>query len=117
MSKKVRRHRGVVVGFVEDLLPPDFHDWMDIPSWPETSSQIVCGLSPRRWGQLVRFTRTFQEHTVCKLLSEGHSARDISDALWPPVTPTRVRQIAATVFKHATAGPDPQRDMFPGGGL
>ena len=115
-TKKLRRHRGVVVGFVEDLLPPDFHDWMDIPNWPETSSPIVSGLSPHRWGQLVRWGRTGQEKVVCQLLSEGRTAVDIGGVLWPPLTPTRVRQIATTVFKRvvAGAGQDPQGDMFGG---
>lgn len=112
---RARRHRGVVVGPVEDLLPEDFHDWMDIPNWPETSSPIVCGLTPRRWGQLVRFTRTYQERGVCQLLSEGRNAAEIGEVLWPQVTATRVRQIATTVFKRVASGsPDPQGDMFGG---
>ena len=108
----MRKHRGAVVGFVEDLLPPGFYDWMEIPNWPETSSPTVCGLSPRRWGQLVRWGRTGQEKAVCQLLSEGRSAREIGAALRPPVTPTRVRQVATGVFKRVGAGPDPQGDMF-----
>ncbi len=116
--KKSRKHRGIVVGLVEDLLPSDFHDWMEIPNWPETSSPIVCGLGPARWAQLARFARTAQERGVCELLAEGRSAAAIGAVLWPPVTPTRVRQVATDVFKRVVRGAqDPQTDMFPGGDL
>lgn len=113
---RARRHRGVVVGFADDILPNNWADFLDIPNWPEAAADIVCGLSPRRWGQIVRWGRTGQEKVVCKFLSEGRTAREIGAVLCPPVTPTRVRQIATTVFKRAAGGapPDPQGDMFGG---
>ena len=115
-NAKVRKHRGCVVGFVADLLPPDFHDWLDIPNWPETSSMPVCGLGPARWGQLARFARTIQERAVCELLAEGHSAAEVGEALEPSLTATRIRQVAVGVYRRVV-GPDPRGDMFPGGGL
>lgn len=112
-----RRHRGIVIGFSEDLLPENFHDFMDLPAWPETSSTIVCGLTPRRWGQLARHARTIQERGVCELLAEGHSAAEVGEALEPPLTATRVRQIAVSVFKRVSAPRRLQGDMFPRGDL
>jgi hypothetical protein len=116
-TKKLRRHRGVVVGFVEDLLPPDFHDWMDIPNWPETAADTVCGLSPARWGQIARFARTVQARAICEMLAEGRSAAAVGEAFKPPLTATRVRQVATGVYLRVVGRPDPQGDMFPGGGL
>jgi hypothetical protein len=111
---KKRRHRGVVVGFVEDLLPPDFHDWMDIPNWPETSASIVCGLAPRRWGQIARWARSVQERVVCELLGEGHSAAEVGEVLRPRLTATRVRQVATCVYQRVVGPQDHQGDMFGG---
>ncbi len=112
----MRRHRGIVIGFSEDLLPENFHDFMDLPAWPETSSPIVCGLSPRRWGQLARHARAISERVVCEMLSEGHSAAEVGEVLEPPLTATRVRQIATGVYKRVV-GRGAQGDMFDGGDL
>ena len=113
-TKKLRRHCGVVVGVVEDLLPPDFHDWMDIPNWPETSASIVSGLTPWRWGQIARHARTVQERAICEMLAEGYSAAEAGEVLGPPLTATRVRQVATGVYQRVVGPQDPQGDMFGG---
>ena len=87
---------------------------MEIPHWPESAAEAVCGLSPRRWGQIARFARTVQERVVLDMLAEGCSAGETGEALDPPLTSTRVRQVATGVYQRVVAGPDPQGDMFGG---
>ena len=113
---RARAHCGVVIGFADDLLPENWRDFLDIPRWPEVSAGIVCGLTPRRWGQIARFARTIQERSVCELLAAGHSAAEVGEALEPSLTATRIRQVAVGVYQRVV-GPDPQGDMFPGGDL
>ncbi len=116
MQTKNHGHRGVVVGFVDDIFPENWADFLDIPNWPETSSMPVCGVGPARWWQLARHARTIQERVVCELLAEGHSAAEVGEAFKSPLTATRVRQVAVGVYQRVVR-PDPQGDMFPGGDL
>ena len=109
-----RRHRGVVIGFADDLLPENFHDFMEIPRWPEVAADTVCGLSPARWGQIARFARTVQERVVLDMLAEGRSAAEVGEAFKPPLTATRVRQVAVGVYQRVVGPQGPQRDMFGG---
>lgn len=113
-AQKLRRHRGVVIGFADDLLPENFHDFMEIPHWPEVAADIVCGLGPARWGQIARFARTVQERVVLDMLAEGRSAAEAGEVLGPPLTATRVRQVATGVYQRVVGPQDPQGDMFGG---
>ncbi len=116
MKSQSRKHRAIVVGFIDDLFPKNWNDFLDIPPWPETSSPLVSGLTPRRWGQLARHARTVKERAICEMLAEGHTAAGVGEALRPRLTATRVRQIATGVYRRVV-GPQSQTDMFFGGGL
>ena len=115
---RARRHRGVVVALVDDIFPENWADFLNIPPWPETAADIVCGLTPRRWGQLARFARTVQERAICEMLAEGRSAAEVGEALRRRLTATRIRQVATGVYQRVVGPQDHQGDMFPpGGGL
>lgn len=112
-KKKRRQHRGVVSGFIADLFPKGWEDWLDIPE-PTYTNEVIFGLTPLRWEQLADRARTIQERTVAQQLGEHSTVAEI--AMIMGLSQKRVEQIARGLFDRV-AKPQRQRqvDMFDGG--
>ena len=109
--KKPRRHRGATIGFIDDLLQPGWQDWMEVPSWPETTSTVIFGLTPLRWAQLADRARTIQERTVAQQLGEHSTIAEI--AMTMGLSQKRIEQIARGLFDRVAKPPKQhQTDMF-----
>lgn len=109
--KKPRRHRGATIGFIDDLLQPGWQDWMDVPSWPATTSTVIFGLTPLRWGQLADRAKTIQERDVAAALGDYSTVAQIAVAM--KLSPKRVEQIARGLFDRiAKRQAAHQVDMF-----
>jgi hypothetical protein len=111
-NKRPRRHRGSIIGFIDDIFPTGWADWLEVPAWPETTSTVIFGLTPLRWGQLADRARTIQERTVAQQLGEHSTIAEI--AMTMGLSQKRIEQIARGLFDRV-AKPPRQVDMFDGG--
>ncbi len=112
-KSKARRHRGVVAVFIDDVFPPGWADWLEVPAWPETMEDApLCGLGARRWRHLADYAKTLQEQQVARQLGEYSSVAEVAVAMGLSVK--RVQQIGRglldRVAKPRTA--PRQVDMF-----
>ncbi|MDA8390863.1 MAG: hypothetical protein M0Z76_09075 [Gammaproteobacteria bacterium] len=110
-KKKRRQHRGVVAGFIDDLIKPGWQDWMEVPAWPETTSTVIFGLTPLRWEQLADLARTIQEREIALMLGDHSTVAEVADAM--RLSPKRVEQVARGLFDRvAKPKAQIQVDMF-----
>lgn len=90
-----------VVFLLEDLFPENWQDIFSFPAWPDLMPETQMGLSPGRWRQLQRYTRTRKEQAILEHLASGASATDIASLTRR--TPAAVRIAAKKVFARAIA--------------
>ena len=109
--KKTRRHRGVVPHFIDDIFPPGWQDWLEVPAWPETTAAAIFGLTPLRWGQLADLAKTIQEREIALALGDHSTVAEVAGAM--RLSPKRVEQIARGLFDRvAKPKAQIQVDMF-----
>ncbi len=108
--KTRRQHRGVVAGFIDDLIKPGWQDWMEIKE-PVYTHDVIFGLTPLRWGQLADRAKTIQEREIALALGDHSTVAEVAKTLG--LSTKRVEQVARGLFDRIAKPPaGRQIDMF-----